>query len=131
MYRRPPRSTRPDTLFPYTTLFRSNLCGRSIRAHLLRVDEAVETVSGHLANAAPDQVKKWKVEYHRIKPRLEGDAERRTEELLMSLAEEGEGVPAEQAAIVGWLSHVPARDLEEFRDLSQLDRKSTRLNPSH
>src|SRR3546814_1963713 len=38
----------------------------------------------------------------------------------MSLAEEGEGVPAEQAAIVGWLSRVPARDLEEFRDLSQL-----------
>src|SRR3546814_20541212 len=23
MYRRPPRSTRPDTLFPFTTLFRS------------------------------------------------------------------------------------------------------------
>src|SRR3546814_6284497 len=40
--------------------------------------------------------------------------------LLMSLAEEGEGVPAEQAAIVGWLSRVHARDLEEFRDLSQL-----------
>src|SRR3546814_15387483 len=25
MIRRPPRSTRTDTLFPYTTLFRSNL----------------------------------------------------------------------------------------------------------
>src|SRR3546814_203789 len=25
MIRRPPRSTRPDTLFPYTTLFRSPL----------------------------------------------------------------------------------------------------------
>src|SRR3546814_4782243 len=25
MIRRPPRSTRPDTLFPYTTLFRSRL----------------------------------------------------------------------------------------------------------
>src|SRR3546814_13303868 len=25
--RRPPRSTRTDTLFPYTTLFRSALCG--------------------------------------------------------------------------------------------------------
>src|SRR3546814_14460702 len=25
MFRRPPRSTRPDTLFPYTTLFRSAL----------------------------------------------------------------------------------------------------------
>src|SRR3546814_18707573 len=26
MIRRPPRSTRTDTLFPYTTLFRSNVC---------------------------------------------------------------------------------------------------------
>src|SRR3546814_13430057 len=26
MIRRPPRSTRTDTLFPYTTLFRSNKC---------------------------------------------------------------------------------------------------------
>src|SRR3546814_10078459 len=28
MVRRPPRSTRTDTLFPYTTLFRSNILGR-------------------------------------------------------------------------------------------------------
>src|SRR3546814_3817867 len=27
MIRRPPRSTRTDTLFPYTTLFRSHHCG--------------------------------------------------------------------------------------------------------
>src|SRR3546814_14831560 len=27
MIRRPPRSTRTDTLFPYTTLFRSSQCG--------------------------------------------------------------------------------------------------------
>src|SRR3546814_11084278 len=27
MKRRPPRSTRPDTLFPYTTLFRSGVQG--------------------------------------------------------------------------------------------------------
>src|SRR3546814_17665584 len=26
MYPRPPKSTRPDTLFPYTTLFRSGRC---------------------------------------------------------------------------------------------------------
>src|SRR3546814_14320803 len=26
MIRRPPRSTRTDTLFPYTTLFRSQIC---------------------------------------------------------------------------------------------------------
>src|SRR3546814_7837790 len=30
MIRRPPRSTRTDTLFPYTTLFRSHLVGKII-----------------------------------------------------------------------------------------------------
>src|SRR3546814_2013642 len=29
MIRRPPRSTRTDTLFPYTTLFRSDALGRA------------------------------------------------------------------------------------------------------
>src|SRR3546814_17850420 len=33
MIRRPPRSTRTDTLFPYTTLFRS-LCARAHRENL-------------------------------------------------------------------------------------------------
>src|SRR3546814_4874985 len=32
MIRRPPRSTRTDTLFPYTTLFRSAVDGRGGRA---------------------------------------------------------------------------------------------------
>src|SRR3546814_3231819 len=38
MIRRPPRSTRTDTLFPYTTLFRS-LSGRFLQlCALLRID---------------------------------------------------------------------------------------------
>src|SRR3546814_6037274 len=36
MVRRPPRSTRTDTLFPYTTLFRSWLAGPSRRTDVLR-----------------------------------------------------------------------------------------------
>src|SRR3546814_20748107 len=32
MIRRPPRSTRTDTLFPYTTLFRSVSCPKSLFA---------------------------------------------------------------------------------------------------
>src|SRR3546814_17660617 len=33
MLRRPPRSTRTDTLFPYTTLFRSRMCSpRAVRS---------------------------------------------------------------------------------------------------
>src|SRR3546814_5232091 len=37
MLRRPPRSTRTDTLFPYTTLFRS--VAVAARSGVLRVDE--------------------------------------------------------------------------------------------
>src|SRR3546814_7854197 len=47
MIRRPPRSTRTDTLFPYTTLFRSDQLGEPVRvvrlgaldgAHLVKDD---------------------------------------------------------------------------------------------
>src|SRR3546814_15884923 len=42
MIRRPPRSTRTDTLFPYTTLFRSNEDGtRRGRTELSTVDTAL------------------------------------------------------------------------------------------
>src|SRR3546814_1075380 len=39
MMRRPPRSTRTDTLFPYTTLFRSRRHLRRIPRHAHRKDE--------------------------------------------------------------------------------------------
>src|SRR3546814_18245787 len=46
MIRRPPRSTRTDTLFPYTTLFRSNITpGHGI---------AIEACSKHGANQGSD-----------------------------------------------------------------------------
>src|SRR3546814_11494745 len=47
MIRRPPRSTRSDTLFPYTTLFRSDF---SAAALFLRLDRPglVGEDSGHL-----------------------------------------------------------------------------------
>src|SRR3546814_14422096 len=35
MMRRPPRSTRTDTLFPYTTLFRSVDCGQPINPSII------------------------------------------------------------------------------------------------
>src|SRR3546814_1145006 len=45
MIRRPPRSTRTDTLFPYTTLFRSVLQRRQVR-------EQVEVLEHHADLAA-------------------------------------------------------------------------------
>src|SRR3546814_4362661 len=48
MIRRPPRSTRTDTLFPYTTLFRSgqyrHRAGRKYRAVLLRAERLEDRV---------------------------------------------------------------------------------------
>src|SRR3546814_14499255 len=41
MIRRPPRSTRTDTLFPYTTLFRS---GEEAASDLLRLQDALPPV---------------------------------------------------------------------------------------
>src|SRR3546814_17289129 len=39
MIRRPPRSTRTDTLFPYTTLFRSGRVGEQMRRALAEMQE--------------------------------------------------------------------------------------------
>src|SRR3546814_6573104 len=43
MYRLPPRSTRTDTLFPYTTLFRSARAGID-RSHAGNVEAGVEAM---------------------------------------------------------------------------------------
>src|SRR3546814_12631152 len=61
MIRRPPRSTRTDTLFPYTTLFRS-YCGvvgfkptygRIPRTGLKFLSESLDTI-GVMARSVPD-----------------------------------------------------------------------------
>src|SRR3546814_6569498 len=48
MIRRPPRSTRTDTLFPYTTLFRSVAAGRGVGVERLRGERSGgRELSGH------------------------------------------------------------------------------------
>src|SRR3546814_11064372 len=51
MIRRPPRSTRTDTLFPYTTLFRSEAGGAPLRSEPLR-SAAPERTVGSRRHAA-------------------------------------------------------------------------------
>src|SRR3546814_14448298 len=48
MIRRPPRSTRTDTLFPYTTLFRSQV-GQYLRVVVVYQDDLLNT---HRVNSA-------------------------------------------------------------------------------
>src|SRR3546814_8657404 len=53
MIRRPPRSTRTDTLFPYTTLFRSRVdIDAEDLAAILDVDQLLEAVRREFAAVA-------------------------------------------------------------------------------
>src|SRR3546814_2794660 len=67
MFRRQPRSTLPDTLFPYTTLFRSLALRRAIAArpletgdagalgHVLAVVPLIEVVFVRRVDVCPDE----------------------------------------------------------------------------
>src|SRR3546814_11284151 len=49
MVRRPTRSTRTDTLFPYTTLFRSGGCSQAHQGSGERVDNVEQPAKGVVA----------------------------------------------------------------------------------
>src|SRR3546814_18434645 len=53
MIRRPPRSTRTDTLFPYTTLFRSSLCSES-SFRLSRPDRLTNPIDNGIVSCGRD-----------------------------------------------------------------------------
>src|SRR3546814_14183029 len=103
MIRRPPRSTRTETLFPYTTLFRS-----SGRAHGKRMNAEPLHEALRLQRDAAELGFDW----------------RQLDELWDKLAEEI--AELQQATGEG-----PARIEDELGDVLFIDRKSTRLNSSH
>src|SRR3546814_4926270 len=103
MIRRPPRSTRTDTLFPYTTLFRSELSAGTHEAlHAQR----------HIG---------WQL-LHR-----EQTAE------IMRNAVKTAAMHDACAAVTGAVVMTQPHRIDEFRLAGEIDidRKSTRLNSSH
>src|SRR3546814_5507929 len=118
MIRRPPRSTRTDTLFPYTTLFRSVHRHHLVREHTQIVlsigiahakAQARLVLSADMWNAiggAPDL---------RLIVRRRGGGRRRCGD-----EQNDKGQPG---GLFGIIDHRAS--------LSTIDRKSTRLNSSH
>src|SRR3546814_3014086 len=108
MIRRPPRSTRTDTLFPYTTLFRS-LCAER------------ENLSQSLRSLFPP----WEVQ-------LEDFVPKRNNKTKGYIA----GVPVPRSETVefnpGSRDHIADRLTAKYSwQPAEEDRKSTRLNSSH
>src|SRR3546814_1256660 len=108
MKRRPPRSTRPDTLFPYTTLFRSDQLGLTAFAALAAI--------AHPEQAADDQADRDQTDDDKSDELGGGRPLARF--FLLYGFEPGQAVAFRQSFIVG------AR-------VGHQDRKSTRLNSSH
>src|SRR3546814_9485465 len=121
MIRRPPRSTRTDTLFPYTTLFRSARVAdddvEPVEGLDRGLDEAVAEIGvGHIAHAGDGIAAEFLDRAHHF----------------------GRGFLVE---IVDDDACAVARELERKRTADAAartrnkgnlaDRKSTRLNPSH
>src|SRR3546814_12214985 len=104
MIRRPPRSTRTDTLFPYTTLFRSALA------------PGAEEVPRRPVQPAD----RWLTRCHR-----EAGARHRQREGI------GAGGHALAAGAVAGFRQQRRRADPEPRLAAAADRKSTRLNSSH
>src|SRR3546814_2131619 len=107
MIRRPPRSTRTDTLFPYTTLFRSP-----------REPAAVGLDARPLDRGPLAPVEHPVMDRRRI---------RRARDEAVEGIDFADEVALPQAADRGVAGHRPNRRGVE----RQQDRKSTRLNSSH
>src|SRR3546814_6564374 len=104
MIRRPPRSTRTDTLFPYTTLFRSIGVDRHLLARQSVKGEASRHF-GHTPGALGDD--------HQVDDHQDGENEDADDIIAadQEITERFNDVPRSAGAII--------------------DRKSTRLNSSH
>src|SRR3546814_12591264 len=119
MMRRPPRSTRTDTLFPYTTLFRSNVerFGPTVSGYGFRPN-ASQSAPSVTVIVPPDAIGE-----------VVGDvcASGKLSVPHAAFAAAGRNITAAISA-----SHADrARPRRDRNIASAADRKSTRLNSSH
>src|SRR3546814_6218049 len=84
MIRRPPRSTRTDTLFPYTTLFRSLLI-QAIRNLVKNAAEAVPKEGGEITLSTRYQ--------QGVRLAIPGTASRVDLPLAVTIQDNGPGIP--------------------------------------
>src|SRR3546814_16400739 len=122
MIRRPPRSTRTDTLFPYTTLFRSIAYALAWPERMTTPVERLDLAAiGRLTFEAPDPQRFPALALARAALCAGGTAP-----ITLNAANE----EAVSAFLAGRLGFLGICEIVE-RTLEAQDRKSTRLNSSH
>src|SRR3546814_1236920 len=121
MIRRPPRSTRTDTLFPYTTLFRSpdQLSGGRVGLYpsCFACRDLLGVPLGRLVQLDPERSPYYVKRMNSLRIPC------RTHEWLGGLFERAEFL-SDRLRMLAW-TNVP------FDGSQCADRKSTRLNSSH
>src|SRR3546814_7111999 len=123
MIRRPPRSTRTDTLFPYTTLVRSEGEGTGQGRALFRRRRCVaepRRLSGRRADGGALSRPSYGLCADMVRARC-------AQPLLRVAVVAYPGMMTDPAI----LPTAPARAHAGRRHMTVLDRKSTRLNSSH
>src|SRR3546814_1125842 len=150
MRRRPPKSTRPDTLFPYTTLFRSRQFLRETQSgsgqHTdYSDDECTDNQqSGNgraLYNSARillliNHVKRRHDGARRPRRTINGYAQRYDEAKSLLFTSGGREI---DQLLINQASRVGGNQINDYLEMvrhqgrisDQTDRKSTRLNSSH
>src|SRR3546814_3374986 len=126
MIRRPPRSTRTDTLFPYTTLFRSD--GRIVPLdHRLQSGDRVEILTGKVSEPRRD----WLVAANGFLASARSREKVRTWFHKLDRARNiqvGRELLERELKRLGLQQADPAPALQKFN--AATDRKSTRPNSS-
>src|SRR3546814_13564952 len=122
MLRRPPRSTRTDTLLPYTTLFRSeDKAGKKSEITVDRIISAVG-VQGNIENLGLESTK-----VKTDRGIIQIDEYGRTAEPGIYAIGDVAGPPM----LAHKAEHEGVICVEKIAGLNDVDRKSTRLNSSH
>src|SRR3546814_5451125 len=131
MIRRPPRSTRTDTLFPYTTLFRSP-APRGPQAVAPRADGLRR--ARHRAAPPPGRrpalnrrdLRSWRLRSETVVRRRGRARGQELQPVLRGLEYQSPAIAGDGVGLLEERQEVAARQRRQGAD-----RKSTRLNSSH